>query len=89
VCFAFVQVIFMFYTVTLLLFVDTVACSLISSRESVGIWISIPQTANGKSIVRATGNLTSVPLPPFFLEFTTLWAHCGWPKTVELSAHAG
>jgi hypothetical protein len=73
-CVFLVQNIFVFYTVTLILFVDTVACSRISSRESVRIWISIPQTANGKSIVRAPGNLSSVS-PPFFLGFTTLWAH--------------
>jgi hypothetical protein len=73
-CVLLVQNIFMFYSVTLLLFVDTVACSLISFRESVGIWILIPQTANGKSIVWAPGNLSCVS-PPFFLGFTTLWAH--------------
>jgi hypothetical protein len=61
-----------FYTVTLLLFVTTVACSLIYSHESVGVWISISQTANGRSIMRAPGNLSSVP--PFFLGFTTPWA---------------
>jgi hypothetical protein len=55
---AFVQNIFTFYTVTLLLFVTIVACSLIYSHESVGIRISIPQTADGKSI--APGNLSSV-----------------------------
>jgi hypothetical protein len=55
----------MFYIVTVLLFVHIVACSLIYSHESVGIWISIPQTANGKSIVRAPGNLSSVS--PHFL----------------------
>jgi hypothetical protein len=50
-----------------------VACRLIYSHEILGIWISIPQTANGKTIVRAPGSLSGVP--PFFLGFTTLWAH--------------
>jgi hypothetical protein len=50
----------MFYTVTLLVFVTIVACSLISFRESVEIRISIPQTADGKSIVQAPSNLSSV-----------------------------
>jgi hypothetical protein len=45
---------------------NTVAGSLIYSHEILGIWCSIPQTANGKDIVRAPGNLSSVP-PPIFL----------------------
>jgi hypothetical protein len=39
---------------------NIVACSLIYSHEILGIWCSISQTANGKSIVRAPGNLSSV-----------------------------
>jgi hypothetical protein len=68
-----------FYTVTLLLFVNIVACRLIYSHESVGVWISIPQTANGKSIVRAP--VIYLVFSPFFLGFTTPWAqhnvNCG------------
>jgi hypothetical protein len=50
-----------------------VASSLIYSHEILGIWCPIPQTANGKSIVRAPGNPSSVP-PPIFWGLTTLWA---------------
>jgi hypothetical protein len=60
--FCFVQNTYMF---TLLYYFccNIVACSLIYSHEILGIWCSIPQTANGKSIVRAPGNLSSVSLP--------------------------
>jgi hypothetical protein len=44
---------------------NIVACSVIYSHEIMGIWCSIPQTANGKGIVRAPGNLSSVS--PIFL----------------------
>jgi hypothetical protein len=57
----FVQNTFMFYIVILLLFVDVVACSLIYSHESVRIRTSIPQTADGNSIVRAPVNPSRVP----------------------------
>jgi hypothetical protein len=63
----FVQNTFMFYIVILLLFVDAVACSLIYPHESVGIRTSIPQTANGTSIVRAPGVPSSVPPHTFSL----------------------
>jgi hypothetical protein len=63
--FCFVENTFMF---TLLYYFccDIVARSLTYSHEILGIWCSIPQTANDKSIVRAPGNLSSVP-PPNFL----------------------
>jgi uncharacterized RDD family membrane protein YckC len=48
-CVLLVLNIFMFYSVTLLLFVDTVACSLISSRKSMGIWIWIPRQLMAKA----------------------------------------
>jgi hypothetical protein len=62
--FCFVQNIYMF---TLLYYFccNIVACSLIYSHQILGIRISIPQTADGESIVRAPGNLSSVS--PHFL----------------------
>jgi hypothetical protein len=71
--FCFVQITHMF---TLLYYFccNIVACSLIYSHEILGIWCSIPQIANVKSIVRASGNLSSVPPPPEFLGLTTRWA---------------
>jgi hypothetical protein len=50
------------YVFTLLYYFccNIVACSLIYSHEILGIWCSIPQTANGKDVVRAPGNLSSV-----------------------------
>jgi hypothetical protein len=53
---------------------NIVARSLIYAHEILGFRISIPQTADGKSIVRAPGNLSSVS--PHFFGLTTLWVHC-------------
>jgi hypothetical protein len=61
----------MFYTVAR--FVDTVASGLIYCHEILGIWCSIPQTSNGKRIVRAPGNPSSIS-PRFLGGFTTPWA---------------
>jgi hypothetical protein len=38
------------------------------------VWSTPMRSANGKSIMRAPGNLSSVS-PPLFLGLTTLWAH--------------